>query len=61
MVGNPTAVGTGKTGNEADDQAANQTEDRNPQGHFGAFKQERNGRPDGAPVKLHDNFLLPWF
>lgn len=33
------------------------SEIRNPQGHFSAFKQERNGRPDGAPVKLHDVFL----
>ncbi len=34
-------------------------EDGNPQRHFGAFQQNRNGRPDGTPVKLHNTFLLP--
>jgi hypothetical protein len=60
VVCNPAAEGAGETGDKTDNQPANQTEDRNPQGHFGAFKQEWNGRPDGTPVKLHDVFLLPW-
>ena len=57
VVCNPATVGAGETGDKTDNQPANQTQDRNPQGHFSAFKQEWNGRPDGAPVKLHDVFL----
>ncbi len=60
VVGYPTTEGACKTCQQSDHQTASQTEDRNPQGHFGTFNQKRNGRPDGTPVKLHMLFLLPW-
>ncbi len=33
---------------QSNNRAASQTEDRDPQGHFSALKQKRNGGPDGA-------------
>ena len=59
VVGDPAAEAAGETGHQTDDQAAGQAEDGNPQRHFGAFQQNRNGGPDGTPVKLHNTFLLP--
>ena len=57
VVSQPAAEAAGETGGKTDNQAACETEDRDPQRHFGAFKEKRNGRPDGTPVKLHDVFL----